>query len=96
MAFDCMNSSTSWPVGAPLSLKSIHDHFRKKDLTHKTFEEEMAEIEGERSLTMGTVLDPTKPDPGNENNQDNGRGNPEDPRQKTKRGTPGPSKETDN
>ena len=56
----------------------------------------MAEIEGERSLTMGTVLDPTKPDPGNENNPDNGRGNPEDPRQKTKRGTPGPSKETDN
>lgn len=83
-------------MGAPLSLKSIHDHFRKKDLTQKTFEDEMAEIEGERSLTMGTVLDPTKPEPGNENNPDNGRGNPEDPRQRTKRGTPGPSKETDN
>ena len=56
----------------------------------------IALAEGERTLTMGTVLDPTKPDPGNENNPDNGRGNPEDPRQKTKRGTPGPSKETDN
>lgn len=83
-------------MGAPLSLKSIHDHFRKKDLTQKTFDEEMAEIEGERALTMGTVLDPTKPEPGNENNPDNGRGNPEDPRQQTKRGTPGPTKETDN
>lgn len=93
---DVLEFMQSKAMGAPLSLKSIHDHFRKKDLTHKTFEDEMAEIEGERALTMGTVLDPTKPDPGNENNPDNGRGNPEDPRQKTKRSTPGPSKETDN
>ena len=93
---DVLEFMQSKAMGAPLSLKSIHDHFRKKDLTQKTFEEEMAEIEGERSLTMGTDLDPTKPDQGNENNPDNGRGNPEDPRQKTKRGTPGPSKETDN
>ena len=67
-----------------------------KTLVDHPDELRIAEIEGERALTMGTVLDPTKPDPGNENNSDNGRGNPEDPRQKTKRGTPGPSKETDN
>lgn len=78
-------------MGAPLSLKTIHRNFRRKELTDKTFEEEMQEIEGERELTLGTVLDPTKDDGGEE-----GRGKPEDPRQGTKRNTPGPSDSTDN
>ena len=82
-------------MGAPLSLKTIHRNFRKKELTDKTFEEEMGEIEGERELTMGTVLDITKGDE-SEDNADRGRGKPEDPRQKSDRGTPGPNKTTDN
>lgn len=82
-------------LGAPLSLKTIHNNFRRKELTEKTFEEEMEEIEGERELTMGTVLDITKEDD-SEDNPDRGRGEPEDPRQQTDRGTPGPNKTTDN
>ena len=83
-------------MGAPLSLKTIHNNFRKKELTDKTFEEELAEIEGERELTIGTVLDTDKDDPGNEDNSNRGRGKPEDPRQKSDRGAPGPNKTTDN
>ena len=83
-------------MGAPLSLKTIHNNFRKKELTDKTFEEELAEIEGERELTIGTVLDTDKDDPGNEDNGNRGRGKPEDPRQKSDRGTSGPNKTTDN
>lgn len=85
-------------LGAPLSLKTIHKNFRRKELTDKTFEEEMEEIEGEKELTMGTVLDITKEEDngGSEDNPDRGRGKPEDPRQQTDRGTPGPNKTTDN
>jgi len=86
-------------LGAPLSLKTIHNNFRKKELTDKTFEEEMEEIDGERELTLGTVLDITKEEPtpaGGGDNPSRGRGKPQDPRQKTDRTTPGPNKTTDN
>ena len=89
-------------MGAPLSLKSIHTNFRKKELTDKTFDEEMSEIEGERSLVMGTVLDIRNDDEtggggsDSEDDRNRGRGKPEDPRQKSDRGTPGPNKTTDN
>jgi len=76
-------------MGAPLSLKTIHTNFRRKEITDKTFEDEMSEIEGERELVMGTVLDPTKEDPNDE------PGTPEDPRQSTDRNTPGPNSTTD-
>lgn len=79
-------------MGAPLSLKTLHTNFRKKELTEKTFEEEMEEIESERELTMGTVLDITKEDPNSTANQ----GKPVDPRQKSDQQTPGPNTTTDN
>lgn len=79
-------------MGAPLSLKTLHKVFRARDLTDKTFEDEMAEIEGERDLIMGTVLDPTKPDP----NKPGEPGKPVDPRQTAKALVTGPKTETDN
>jgi hypothetical protein len=82
-------------MGAPLSLRTIHQNFRKRELTDKTFEEEMGEIDGEKSLTMGTVLDIVKEE-GNGDNPDRGRGKPEDPRQRSDRQTPGPNKTVDN
>ena len=75
-------------LGAPLSLKTLHNNFRKRDMTQKTFEEEMREIDDERELTMGTVLDITKDDTGGDGN--------EDPRQTTDDITPGPNTTTDN
>jgi len=77
-------------MGAPLSLQTIHANFRKKDLTDKTFKEEMDLIEGEKSLTMGTVLDPKAKDEGEDT------GEPKDPRQQSDDDTPGPNKTTDN
>lgn len=76
-------------MGAPLSLRSIHNVFRKKDLTQKTFEDEMDEIDGEKPLTMGTMLDPKKDKPTDTSK-------PVDPRQKTQQQTPGSTGKTDN
>lgn len=76
-------------MGAPLSLRTIHNNFRRKELTDKTFESEFAEIKAEEEIVLGTVLDPKK-----ENLEtETGRGSPEDPRKTTRRGTPGPSDE---
>jgi hypothetical protein len=77
-------------MGAPLSLKTIHSNFKKKDLTTNTFDEEMDEIESEKDLTMGTVLDPEA------KGDDGDTGKPKDPRQETDDGTPGPNTTTDN
>lgn len=40
-------------LGAPLSQRSIHELMQKKELTERTFEEELEEIEGEDDLSGG-------------------------------------------
>ena len=45
---------TAKSLGAPFSLKSIHDQMRDKNLTEMEYEDELAEIEKEEPLTMGS------------------------------------------
>lgn len=44
---------TAKGLGAPISLKSIHDQMRDKDLTQLEFEEELAQLEAEADLELG-------------------------------------------
>ena len=45
---------TAKAIGAPISLESIHELLKKRGLTDKSFEDEMALIAGERPLGTGT------------------------------------------
>ncbi len=51
---------TAKQLGAPLSLRSIHDRMRERDLTSMEFEEELAELNKETDLAEG--LNATNPD----------------------------------
>ncbi len=44
-------------MGAPMSRKTIHDLMRRKELTTKTFEEEVAELEEEEPMGVGAEDD---------------------------------------
>ena len=52
MGQDMLNYMQSKVLGAPISLKSIHNLMRKKDLTTMTWEEEQAELESEPDIEM--------------------------------------------
>jgi hypothetical protein len=64
---------TAKSLGLPWSLEQIHLHLQKKDLTELDFEEEIAKIEEEEQLSIGSSNpddledgDPNNPDDPNE------------------------------
>lgn len=79
-------------MGAPLSLRTIHENFRRRDLTEKTFDQEMEEIEVEKPLVTNTALDIRRPDPTKPTEKTNNM----NPQQKAQSQTPGPSNSVDN
>lgn len=54
---------TAKALGAPISLRTVHEILRQKDVTQLEFEEELAEIESEQPLTSGSTNE-DGPEPG--------------------------------
>ena len=64
-------------MGAPISMRSIHELMEKRGLTEMTLEEELEEIEAEEPMALGSdVQDPNNPDNPDDPNNPN---NPDDP-----------------
>lgn len=67
-------------LGAPISLKTVHDNMQRRGMTQLNFEEELAQIEDEAGLELRPPIqkDPNKPDP-NDPNADPNADDPNDP-----------------
>jgi hypothetical protein len=52
MGDDVLKWVTAMDMGAPLSRQSLHDRFRRRDITKMKFEEEIAQIERESALSI--------------------------------------------
>ncbi len=63
---------TAKSLGAPLSLRSVHEQMQDKDMTSMTFEEELSEIESEEPLGGSTDEDGPEPDEEEQDPEDDG------------------------
>jgi hypothetical protein len=54
---------TAQRMGAPISLRTVHDYLREKDLTSKEFEQELQEIADEQDGGADRSLEPVVDDP---------------------------------
>lgn len=57
---------TARAMGAPISLRTVHDNMRRRDVTHFSYDEEVAEIEAEGPDLSGTGVAGGEADEGGE------------------------------